>query len=225
MDKKITCVVLIGILSVFCFDSANADLITFRFVPAESSTQERFDDLGVYPWDSMFLQAERRADNSGVSFTFWNDYGMGKSQKEFLVWDSEEVFSGGKVAQGYDGTVSNRVGNYPEYDLGTPDMIISGFSYVQFEDYKFDLFFDEGKGWDDFLTAANRVGDSLFAVALHLQALDEGNSAKIITGTFVKNINEIKVTPEPATFLIFSCAVLAGAVWLNRRRFGIVTIK
>lgn len=216
--------------TVFAFTgTVHADMISFSLGAGNEDVLKSEGLLG-----SLSLIAEDVG--TGVKFTFQSNYDLGDSNhadgagkifdNNFLIWNTHDVFSGGENV-----TAGGKLNGakYPGTDvkLGTADYTAGtdGYSYSEIDELwttSFVLDYTGDNVWADFIsTLVTPVGlmDQIeaFTIGVHLQSLEDGNSAKVLTFT----INgDPATTPEPATMLILGLAAAGGLPVALRRRMA-----
>lgn len=214
-------------LCLACSPVVFGDIIKFDF---GAGNEDAYKSFGLL--DCLSLTAEDTG--TGVLFTFSSTYNLGDSNhadgagkihdNKFYIWNANGIFSGG---DGVTAGGSLNGAKYPDTNikLGTADYTVStsGYTYSTDEDLwqvTFTLNYADGFGWEDFLAIlANSDNESYetFTVGVHLQALESGNSAKVVTST-VGDDNQNVATPEPGTLFIFGLGMTVLGGWSIRRR-------
>lgn len=208
--------------------NVKADIIRFT-INAGNDDVYKSDGL----LDSLSLVAEDVGD--GVKFTFQSSYDLGDlnhaggagkiHDNQFYIWNTYDVFSGG------DGVTTGGSLNGAKYPgtnihLGNADFTAKtgGYSYSELDGLwatSFVLDYAENNfSWTNFVDSlVSPTGlmklEEAFTIGVHLQALENGNSAKVLTFSIK---SDPAASPEPASMLIFGVGAVGLGLFAKRRR-------
>ncbi len=214
--------------------AARAELVSsyntlvFQFYPAEGGTADRFGQDDPL-WDSLNLFITPTEDGSGANLLFKNTYADVSQSGEpgkldyIQVRNTDPMFSGienmwlngERVDLNWysdsqtNGSIEESNGLFIEFAKGNRN--------PQFESFEFTMLFSDGMDWDALYNAVMSNAEDALALFVHLQALDSGMSAKVLTGDAV-TAPPSTATPEPATVLIVAGGLLGLGVMRRRSR-------
>lgn len=200
--------------------SVRAEMVRFTMT---GGNKDAFAIPGLL--DNLSLTATDTTE--GILFTFSSTYDMGNPDlaggagkifgNSFFLWNTGDLFVAGDDVR-LGGSLNGA--KYPDTDihLGTADYSTKTLGYENMDGVwqtSFVIDYAAGMNWLDFLDLLTYDGAERFIVGTHLQALEDGASAKVVSWT----LEQPQVTPEPSSAAIFGAGLcLAGLLVRYRRK-------